>query len=100
MLQEFSFPTVMYGTEVLLCAFVRRLTSHAEGHLQPAFLECKGLSRNNIANGRRGARFSEGPHARRVGGARMRPPATSGWEALRGAGPLACDDAFWRQQPA
>jgi hypothetical protein len=29
----------------------------------------------------------------------MRPPATSGWEALRGAGLLACDDAFWRHQP-
>ena len=29
----------------------------------------------------------------------MRPPPASGWEALRGAGLLARDDAFWRHQP-
>src|ERR1035437_5406951 len=43
--------------------------------------------RNNIANGRRGARFSEGPRARRVGGARMRPPPASGQGAESARGP-------------
>src|SRR5664280_1967296 len=56
------------------------------------------MASRRLAPQTRHPHFSEGTHARRVGGARMRPPATSGWEALRGAGLLACDDA-WRHQP-